>query len=280
MTLMTDKDFDTFFSSYAPQVAGFDEADYWRLSDELIKELVRRHLGLAEGARVVDVGGGTGRWGAWMAREFGVRVTIADRSKDMLNEAAATVASLGLTDLVDLVACDIHDAPELPTASADAVLSTYGVLSFLDDPQAAFREVARVMKPGATGLLMSHSFSNALTSKICRDGAGAEELAELGRTRIVKWAPHVPALRVFSTTDLSELATNAGLEVTGMFGVTALTMPGPEDFGYPYTTLSTVSQALRDPEYFRTVLDLELKASEEPGWAERGVNLMIKVRRP
>ncbi|MBE1489508.1 class I SAM-dependent methyltransferase [Plantactinospora soyae] len=275
MTLMTDNQFNDFFETYAGNVEGFYEASYWRLADELIKELIRRHIGPASGDRVLDAGGGTGRWGAWLADEFHAKVTVADKSAAMLAEAQRQVP-----DGVRLVHCDLEDAPELADAEFDAVISTYGVLSFLDDPTAAFATLARVLRPGATGLLMSHSLSNALSSKACRDGAGAAELRALLETHVVQWSPTVPPLRVYSSAELTDLATGAGFEVQAMFGVTSIVHPGPEDFGYPYHGISAVSRALADETYFRTALDLELAASEQGCWAERGTNLMIKVRKP
>jgi ubiquinone/menaquinone biosynthesis C-methylase UbiE len=280
MTLTDQIEFDKFFQGYAGNVDGFNEAAYWRLSDELIKELIRRHMGLNAGDSVVDAGGGTGRWGMWLANEFAVNVTIADKSEDMLKEAQAKVQQAGLGESISLVPCDLENAAVLESASADAILSTYGVLSFLNDPQAAFNELFRVMKPNGVGLLMSHSLSNALTSKTTGGSADAEELRELLNTSIVRWAPHVPALRVFTAEDLTRLATSAGFQVEAVFGVTSVVLPGPEDFGYPYTTHSAVSKALQNEDYFQTVLELELAATEKQGWAERGVNLMIKVRRP
>lgn len=280
MSLMSQAEFDAFFEPYAGNVEGFYEASYWRLSDELIKELVRRHLSLPPGAQLLDAGGGTGRWGAWYAEALDVDVTIADKSTQMLAEAERVVAAAGLTRPPRLVHCDLHDAPELAEATYDGIVSTYGVLSFLEDPAAAFRTFHRVLKPGGRALLMSHSLSNALTSKVNRDGADAAELAEILATGTVKWAPHVPRLRVFSAQDLRDLAVAAGFAVRGVFGVTAVVHPGPEDFGYPYTTISAISKRLEDPAYFAQALHLELAASERSDWAERGVNLMLNVERP
>jgi ubiquinone/menaquinone biosynthesis C-methylase UbiE len=280
VSLMTDEQFDEFFKPYAGNVEGFYEVAYWTLSDELIKELVRRHLGLESGQRVIDVGGGTGRWGIWLASEFDVHVTVADKSTRMLRQAAENVEAAGLQDRITLLHTDIEDAVTLVDGSFDAALSTYGVLSFLDDPPAAFRTLARVLRPGAVGLLMSHSLSNAIASKINRDGADAAELAELAEQRVVRWAPHVPPLRVYTASDLRDLASAAGLAAPRVFGVTSLVQPGPEDFGYPYSSVSAVSRALEDPAYFRRVLDLELAATEHEDWGERGVNLMVKVIRP
>ncbi|QMU78214.1 methyltransferase domain-containing protein [Streptacidiphilus sp. PB12-B1b] len=280
MSLMTQSEFDTFFEPYAGNVEGFYEATYWHLADEVIKELIRRHLGLQPGQRVLDVGGGTGRWGIWLAGEFGVSVTVADKSADMLRQAEANRLASPVADSVELVHCDIENAPELASESFDAVISTYGVLSFLDDPAAAFATIQRVMRPGAAGFLMSHSLSNALSSKILRDGAGAAELAEIQATRTVKWSAHVPSLRLYDADELRSLAAGAGLTGERVFGVTSLALPGAEDFGYPYDRISDISRALEDKEYFATVLGLELEASEHDSWAERGTNLAIKVRRP
>lgn len=280
MTLMSKDEFTAFFEPYAQNVEGFYEVAYWRLADELIKEMVRRRLRPQPGQHLLDAGGGTGRWAIWAAGEFDVTVTVADLSPRMLAQARTAVAGADLAERVELVECDLHQAPELPDQRYDAVLSTYGVLSFLDDPQAAFRTLFRVLKPGGHGLLMSHSLSNALASKVNRDGATAAELRELAETRIVRWAPHVPPLRVFSAADLRALAAGAGFEAVDVIGVTSVISPGPEDFGYPYTSVSRVSQALADPEYFATVLELEVQASEQPEWAERGTNLMLHVRRP
>lgn len=280
MTLMSRQQFEEFFEPYARNVEGFYEAAYWKLSDELIKELIRRHLNLKPGDHVLDAGGGTGRWGIWVAREFEVEVTIADLSGAMLREARENISTAGVQDVLHLVECDLQDAPELPTEGFDAITSTYGVLSFLTEPQAAFDTLFRVLKPGGYALLMSHSLSNALASKLNRDGAGLDELRELAEKKIVRWAPGVPPLRVFSAADLRELASASGFEALRVFGITSVVSPGPEDFGYPYTKISAISRALEDEDYFAAALDLELAASERPEWTERGTNLMLKARKP
>lgn len=280
MSLMTEREFDTFFKPYARNVDGFYEAAYWKLSDELIKELVRRHLGIPAGGTLLDAGGGTGRWGVWYADALDVDVTVADKSSAMLEQAAKTVAEAAPARTVRLVHCDLHDAPELADQEFDGIVSTYGVLSFLENPAAAFDTLFRVLKPGGRALLMSHSLLNALHSKVNRDGASAAELAEIMATGTVVWAPNVPRLRVFSAEDLRTLGEGAGFTVRGVFGVTTVVHPGPGDFGYPYNEISDISRRLADPGYFDQALELELAASERPEWAERGVNLMLYVERP
>ncbi|GLZ12639.1 SAM-dependent methyltransferase [Actinomadura sp. NBRC 104425] len=283
MVLISDEKFEEFFQPYAQNVEGFYEASYWRLCDEVIRELIRRHLGVRPGDHVMDAGGGTGRWARWLVRELGTRVTIADRSAAMLDKAARDLgeeANKDVADRIELLHCDIEDAPKLPDDAFDGVVSIYNMLSFNTDPGRAFATMHRALKSGKHGLIMGQGYANALASKFNRDHASPEEIRKLAETAIVQWASHVPALRVFSAADLTRLATEAGFEVRGVFGVTTLLTPGPEDFTYPYETMSEISKALDDPAVFEVALEQELAVNGLPGWADRGVNLMVHVYKP
>jgi SAM-dependent methyltransferase len=198
----------------------------------------------------------------------------------MLERARLKLAGNPFSSQIELVQCDLEDDPALPTRYFNAVVSTYGVLSFMNDPLSAFRKLYTVMRPGAIGLLMSHSRSTALSSKLNVDFATPGELLELAESGIVRWEPDMPTLRTYTSDELTELALAADLEVDRFFGITSLVMPGREDVSFQENGKSAISRALENCDFFKTALDLELRASEEPGWAERGVNLMIKVRRP
>ncbi|MDX3067730.1 methyltransferase domain-containing protein [Streptomyces scabiei] len=283
MALIDDDTFEEFFEPYAKNVDHFYEASYWRLCDEVIRELIRRHLGVQPGEHILDAGGGTGRWAQWCVRELGTRVTVADRSRNMLDQAARSLKAsqdTALAEKIELLGCDIEDAPELPGDTFDGVISIYNMLSFNTDPGRAFATMHRALKRGKHGLIMGQGFANALASKFNRDLASPDEIRKLGETSIVQWAPHVPPLRVFSAADLTELATKAGFEVRGVFGVTSLVQPGPEDFTYPYDKMSDISRLLDDPAGFEAALEQELARNGQPGWADRGVNLMVHVYKP
>lgn len=99
-------------------------------------------LGLEAGERVLIVGAGTGLDLPYLPRT--VEITAIDLSDRMLARCDARAGALGLD-----VTCLVMDAHglNLPDGSFDVVL-LHLVLAVVPDPDAAAREVARVLVPG------------------------------------------------------------------------------------------------------------------------------------
>jgi SAM-dependent methyltransferase len=107
---------------------------------------------LDAGARVVDIGGGTGGFAVRLAGQ-GHAVTVVDPSPDALAALDRRADEAGVADLVTGVQGDISDLADLdetPAGSVDVVLC-HGVLEVVPDPAAALRTIAGVLRPG--GLL-------------------------------------------------------------------------------------------------------------------------------
>lgn len=276
--LMTDEEFDTFFEPYAENAEKFYEAAYWRFSDELVKHHIRSHLSTAPGGRVVDAGGGTGRWANWLADELGVSVCVADKSMAMLEQAIRLTGQRD-DDLIDTLHCDLERPGALGSGAYDGGISTYGVWSFVSDPVAAFRTVFTSLKPGSIFLAMAHGYANALQSKLSSGNASTEEIATLRDTGIVKWADHVPPLRTFSSATFARAAEAAGFKCLRVYGIGVVVHPGPEDFGYPYVSESRISASLRDPGFFQSALETEKMIAGQPELADRGTNLLIALQK-
>jgi ubiquinone/menaquinone biosynthesis C-methylase UbiE len=121
---------------------------YDRVSDvqfEGGKRLVER-LGLKEGARVLDVGCGTGRLAHWIAERVGATGAVA--GIDPLAERIHIARSRGGAARFEVGrAEDLHAFED---ASFDAVCMS-SVLHWVDDKAKALAEVRRVLRPG--GLL-------------------------------------------------------------------------------------------------------------------------------
>jgi ubiquinone/menaquinone biosynthesis C-methylase UbiE len=113
----------------------------------ITRERLRAVLRPAPGARVLEVGPGTGYYtldmAAWVGD--GGTVEIFDLQQEFLDHVMQRAAERGLANVVPTQG----DATALPyeAASIDAVVLT-AVLGEIPDPVAALREVRRVLAPG------------------------------------------------------------------------------------------------------------------------------------
>ncbi|MGW1891361.1 class I SAM-dependent methyltransferase [Streptomyces sp. NPDC002004] len=96
--------------------------------------------------RILDIGCGPGTITADLAHLVPEgRVTGVDRAPGILEQARATAAERGLTN-VDFAVADVH-ALDHPDASFD-VVHAHQVLQHVGDPVQALREMRRVTEPG------------------------------------------------------------------------------------------------------------------------------------
>src|SRR5579863_6590276 len=108
----------------------------------------------APGMRVLDLASGTGEPAISLALRVGARghVTALDLSADLLEIAAQRAHARGLNNFTTQQA-DAHSLP-FPDNSFDLATSRFGVM-FFRDPVLAFRELLRVLKPGARACFLT-----------------------------------------------------------------------------------------------------------------------------
>src|SRR5262249_33106565 len=99
--------------------------------------------GIKPGAKVLDVGCGTGVVGLTAAR-LGARVTGADLTPELVAHAKENSALMGVQ--AEWLQGDAEALP-LPDASFDFVVSQFGHM-FAPRPEVAIREMLRVLKRG------------------------------------------------------------------------------------------------------------------------------------
>ena len=144
----------------APRISPFDAlaADYDRtFSRSLLGGLYRRAVwarvdgAVAPGARVLDLGCGTGEDALHLAR-LGARVLAIDASPAMVAEAERKVAAArgAERERVELRLLGAEEVGTLASESPfDLVLSDFGVLNCVGDLAAAAGGLARCTRPGA-----------------------------------------------------------------------------------------------------------------------------------
>jgi SAM-dependent methyltransferase len=107
-------------------------------------QMAMDRLGSIVGARVLDIGCGSGDTTIELARRVGEdgHVLGVDIAPTMIDRAIARAEELGVASVEFLVA-DVQAAP-LETASFDAAFSQFGVM-FFEDPLAAFANIRRLI---------------------------------------------------------------------------------------------------------------------------------------
>jgi ubiquinone/menaquinone biosynthesis C-methylase UbiE len=114
---------------------------YQRVADDVAA------AGLADGARVLDVGTGPGRVPLAIARALpGARVDGLDISAEMVAYAQRAAGEAGLGERVEFTEGDVADLP-YEDASFDLIVSTMSQHHWAD-AAGGFRELRRVLRPG------------------------------------------------------------------------------------------------------------------------------------
>ncbi|WP_415379784.1 class I SAM-dependent methyltransferase [Halosimplex sp. TS25] len=133
-----------------------DEAEWDRLTATLHGRLEwegsvdQLEDGLPESGRVLDVGGGAGRYAVWLA-ERGYHVTLVDPSAGQRELAREKIAERDLGDGVTIRPGDVRDL-DFDRDTFDATLCLGGPLSHVldaDERATAARELRRVTAPGS-----------------------------------------------------------------------------------------------------------------------------------
>lgn len=106
------------------------------------------HIAPVSPGTMLDVASGTAGVAIQLARRTPADVVGVDLTMQMLSQGSENVSAAELSTRIQLVA---GRAEQLPFADRtfDALTFTY-LLRYVDDPLATLRELARVVKPGAT----------------------------------------------------------------------------------------------------------------------------------
>ena len=124
-------------------------------TDETLEEAIVRHqrqlikkLELREGMKAIDVGCGLGGPLRRVAKESGANVLGINNNEQQLQKARERTTEVGLDHLAEYRQCNFMDMSCFDAESFDA---GYAIEStcYAPDKELAFREIFRVLKPGA-----------------------------------------------------------------------------------------------------------------------------------
>lgn len=110
---------------------------------------------LPSDGRILDVGGGPGRYTIWLAQR-GYRVVLADLSPELLEIARLKINEHDVSENIEaIVEADVRDLSSWPNAAFDAVLALGPFYHLPDeaDRLRAAREIRRILHPGGTAFI-------------------------------------------------------------------------------------------------------------------------------
>ncbi len=151
----------------------------------LIAEQVIEHTAITSGT-CLDVGCGSGYFGAAVASKTDLHVLFFDQSEEMLKLCERTIDENGLRSRAGLLPGDIGSIA-LPDGSVDLIISRGSIFFWEDLPQ-AFREIHRVLAPGGKTFIGGGFGTLALKEKIRRQMAarnqGQDQFGQKMRTNL------------------------------------------------------------------------------------------------
>lgn len=138
------------------------------------------------GDTVLDVASGTAAVAIELARRHGCKVVGIDQSPEMLDAGRSRIEAAGLAERVELREGRAEELP-FDDAAFDGLTFTY-LLRYVDDPAAAMRELARVVKPGGRIAMLEFSVPSRTLPRAAWEAYVRAGLPVAGRAVSPGWA--------------------------------------------------------------------------------------------
>ncbi len=200
------------------------EDGYWLWHDALTWDHIKPHLPADQRAPVVDLGCGTGKWAAKLAKS-GFSVTGVDISHAMLDRADTKLAAQS-ANVLALLQSDLCDLSELPADHFALALAMGDPIGCTAAPAKALKEIRRILTPD--GVLIA-TFDNRYSAlDFYTHKADPNQMEDFLRKGVTQWFTRDHKERfpihTYTPTQLRKLFTTAGYEVLDMIGKFVLPM--------------------------------------------------------
>jgi SAM-dependent methyltransferase len=244
----------------------YDDA-FWKWHDALTWDYIKPYIPRIARAEVIDLGCGTGKWGAKLvAGGFGV--TSLDISAKMLDQARARIEPIKGNAATEYVQADLCDLSALPAERFSLALAMGDPIGCTDNPLQALKEIRRILT--AEGILVA-TFDNRYAAIDFHLQQGTvDALSRFLRDGRIRWltknVDEQFPIQTLTAKQLGVLVERAGLEVLKIVGKTVLPMRHHRHL-------------LEDPAARRAWARVERRLSGDPEAASRASHFQIACRR-
>lgn len=240
----------------------------WFVYDGLTWNAVAAVLPEGRSLRVLDAGGGSGKFGLMFA-ERGHHVTVLDVSPGMLEQARAHFTR---RELLTRAAFEVGSILALPFADGafDLVFCEGDPVSYCTTRyREAITELCRVAAPGAFVVLGVDNRENYFRGAFeAGDRAGALQILLTGRAT----CPYGLPVHTFTTRELEQAVAAAGADVLEIFGKPVL-----------FREMVQALEATRGPDFDAWEAREEILAMQErlvhEGYASAGGHFQVMARK-
>jgi SAM-dependent methyltransferase len=176
----------------------------WHQPEDLIRVLPDVH-----GLEVVELGCGTGYFGAWLKKAGASGVVGVDITPAQLETARSMESEFGLG--LEFVEANAEDVP-LPDGSFDLAISEYGA-SIWCDPYRWIPEAARLLRPGGELIFMRNT-DLVMVCSVDQERVGERLVLPLRGMNRLDWTSDGPSTEFhISTSELFQLLLRTGFDV-------------------------------------------------------------------
>lgn len=268
-----------YFKDKAKDYDLVESQTYWRLSDKLLwnnfKETVLNKL--PENFKFLDAGGGTGRWSMKILDEFPkAEGMIIDISKEMLQEAKNKIESKQYQDRITVMKQNLEKIDCIENNQFDLCFNFHNVLGFVENPEIAIKELARVTKSnGYIVSLVPNLYHNIFFNIFVGHMELVEETMDTKKGRFTK---NMPAMNMYTPTSIKEIYERNNIKVEIVSGFPIAIYPGMQETQIEGNS-EHIEDILANEDIFNQIYDIEKELFKNEDIAARGNQIYIVGRK-
>ena len=245
----------------------YGRSPFWDFYHEVSWSHMRPFLPRDLSLEAHDAGCGTGLYGLKLLKA-GFRVLFSDISPKMLDQARRKVERAGLLERAEFLALSVSAMAPLEDGRFGIVCAQGDPVSLCPDPRAAFREIARILRPGGVAAVSVDHRAACYDHFLEKEDI--EGLLKFHRKGILSWlarkAEERFPFRAFDADELETFGRDAGLECESLIGKCVL-------------PLRRFPKLLENKAAFRTLLRIERKLSARKVYLGRASHLQAVFRK-